>query len=759
MFIGLSISAQISELDYIELRRELSQKINQLRNSKGLKPLESNIILRKAAKNQSVYMAENKKLGHSQLKFELGSPKKRVKYFKGFEFVLVGENVLHTSRIRLPLNKKKLESIADEMFLSWKNSSGHYANMVKPEYEFGDIDFQYDSGKQVIYATHVFGKRGIQIKGQLSNNAFGLIEDEDDCYSEYGSIDNILANMGNDISIEGNKVMFYYHSFYYFNQIFSSNNDGIAIDLVFRDQLSCGSPNQIDYSPIYDGILLKPVYKDEILRNNIAKSKYRIIAQIGTIPDSLMSRAFSCSIVLIKNGKKCKYLIPGDVPSKRYQLRPIKPRLKNLKNIRLEKSGIIETHELIYDFETNITTPIEYPTIKENSNSIHSIEILSFSSVEGDARKNEVLHNQRAQAIKRHLLQELKNQNPKITIDAKENWDKMYFQLRYFLADDLAVLPKETLKNIIASKDDRLPWDSLLFNQRKSIAIIHYEGTAIDASDKDKILKMNFKTAVLNKNFNLANKALFEMYYAETFSSEFLYEEAIFKTIIQYPELTQNVAALLSKSYKNNLSKTIEFLFNWLNKEKEISKESKYNLLHLYTLLSSDLLNSWDISAKRLSNVIHPTIVENLIEDDFDSELMLNLNLTFIRYFGQINDRPNTTKAFDFIVDYFSARTLNIEDEIDLALFYNDWSRYDLTNKNLLIRFNEGELNERGVFILLKTLNFYKKDNEGISWYEDIYLKALELNPQRWCTWVREEFQILRDEEIKNLYCDKCEKN
>ena len=138
---------------------------------------------------------------------------------------------------------------------------------------------------------------------------------------------------------------------------------------------------------------------------------------------------------------------------------------------------------------------------------------------------------------------------------------------------------------------------------------------------------------------------------------------------------------------------------------------------------------------------------------------MLNINLTFIRYFGQINDGINISKAFDFIVEYFKPKVLKIEDEIDLVLFFNQWSRYDLTNEYLLDKFDDGKLNEEAVFILLKTLNFYTIDDDDISSYEEVYLKALELNQNKWCTWVNQEFQILRNQKIKNLFCNRCNIN
>ena len=157
-------------------------------------------------------------------------------------------------------------------------------------------------------------------------------------------------------------------------------------------------------------------------------------------------------------------------------MRPFSPKLKNPTNIKLKKNGIIESQEIVYGFQTNITTPIKYPPIEQKKHPIHAVEITSYSSVEGDENKNSILHNDRAETIKQHISSKLKVQPSKITIDAKENWGKMYFQLRYFLANDLADLSKDALKNILATDDNSLPWDSLLFNQRKSIATIYYEG-------------------------------------------------------------------------------------------------------------------------------------------------------------------------------------------------------------------------------------------------------------------------------------------
>ena len=753
--IATPLFAQISEAESQILRAEITKLVNELRASKNLNPLEPDSILQKAAKNQSIYIAGQKKLTHKQDAPRFATPFKRVKHFKGTSFEIVGENILKSAKIRFPLSKKALLELAKKMFNSWKKSPGHYANLIHVDYEFADLYFHFSKREGVIYATHVFGKKGVKIKGQLSENAFGLKEADDDCSKRFQGFENILANMGNSLMIEGNKVMFYHYSRRYFNKIFNSDDDGLAVDIVERVQFPCDKPNHLDVSPIHDGILLKPVYKQELVKNNTAQSDYRVITEVGTIPDFLRGKDIQLSIVLIQNGEKCRYISPSYAPSKNYRLRPIEPRLYDPPNVELQPEGIVFSQPLIYDFERGKKTPIKYPKIKSLEQKIHSIEIMSYSSIEGNEQSNLQLHNERAKTIKKHILSEVNAKDAKITIETKENWEKMYFQLQCHFAEELIELHKDTLRDFIVSDDDdSLPWDSLLFEQRKSIATINYYSRPIDVSP-ERTPYINFKTAIYNKDFALANKAMAAMYPQKTYNS-IIFEESTFNALKQYPELAQNAAALIAGDVSSYPYKATEFMNSWLNQQDKLSDDAIYNILHLHTRLSRHFISNWDASAKQLSNVIHPDKIKNLMYDEIDSELALNLHMMFLKYFGQINDEYNIDKYFNLVSSYFKQRLVKIEDEIDLVLFFNHWSLYGRTQNYLLKRFYEEKLNEEATFILIQTLNFYSEEGQSIDDYEDIYLKALSLNQERWCQWIRKDFQILRDPKAKEIYCEKC---
>lgn len=762
MLLPLFGSAQLSDKDKEILRAELADRINDLRESKGLKRLIFSDTLREAAEFHSDYMAKYDKLGHDEKKSKYATPTKRVKAFKGKDFVTVGENVLYTKPQKFPLNKKQLTELADEMFTAWKNSPGHYANMIEPEYVYGDLGFKTNMKKQIVFATQVFGTRGYVVEGQLSKNDFGLMRAPADCDREYNNLSNIALNIGNAVRIEGSEVVLYFHDIEFFKRIVTNPKDGIAIDFVSRDQVACGKPNQLDLSPIYDGILLKPIYSRELFADNRAESDYRIITKVADVPESMQGVDYSASVILIRNGKACKYIYPAFVPGKSYDLRPITPNIKDEPAISYLNEGIVHSQRLNYDFKTNKVNAIKPPKIEKYDSRIYSIDINSFSSVEGDSVHNAYLHTSRADFIRKDLRSRLNAQDDLFKINAKENWELMNFQLNYFQQDSIALLSRDSLKSLLANRKndtslgDILPWDSLLFLQRESSATINYGGAYNELDSEETFEAFNFRTAVVFDKPGLANKAMYGMYNAHNYDPSILFESQVIAFIQRHPETVTNYAALLSHHYSVDPYSVTRFIHHWLDRANELDADARENLLHLYTLVGLHLLDNWDTSAERLSNVIHPLKVGRLMPKEVSEELTLNLNLTYIQYYGQINDGPHISEAFNFIADYFKARNLKPEDDVDLALFFNSWSMYDMTVDYLSAKFKKDQLNEDGLFVLAQTMN-YTNYSDVSGTYIEVHKKTLASNPKRWCRWLNDDFQVKRNFEIKRIYCESCE--
>ena len=146
-------------------------------------------------------------------------------------------------------------------------------------------------------------------------------------------------------------------------EIIENTNDGFAIDLVEREQLLCGQDNRLDRSEIYEGVMLPPVYRDDIISKNTAKNPNRLIVSLGKIPLHLKGKSLSPNLIVIKNGKKCSYTILSRIPSRKYDLKPIDPEIYS-PDIALKTKGVNGIYEVIFDFKSGQIIPVKNPIIQ-----------------------------------------------------------------------------------------------------------------------------------------------------------------------------------------------------------------------------------------------------------------------------------------------------------------------------------------------------------------------------------------------------------
>lgn len=752
-FISISIQAQLSKHEVSYLSECLLVKVNALRVENNLKLLSSDSSLVLAAELHSNYMARVNRLSHRESSSKTRTPSLRVgKYATDFE--LVGENILFIENKKKKLKDELIESIADKMFNNWKNSPKHYANMIHSSYELSGFGFaQNKRGK--LYATHVLGTKGIVITGQLSENAFGVKPYSKSCDGFVSRRKNFVINMGNALHIYGDKVEMYYHSKDLIEEMLPNEGDGLAIDIVYKDQFDTDAENILDFSPIYDGVMLKPMYRSEVLKNNTAEGEFRLVSQIATIPTNLLGKKMQANLIYIKDGNCCEYIYPVNIPSGSYSLVDIKPKISNPKQFPFLKWGIVDNETLYFDFDRGKTSPVRKHEMVNIEGKLKDVQIVCYSSIEGDSLINLNLRTERASYIKNYLTKMLKKDKLVASVKTNENWSTLDFQLELLGLDSLKSKSHNELREFVAT-DTIHNWDSLLYVQRRSYATISYEGK-LNASDS-LYFEQNFTTAVSQGKIGLANRALAEIYKSGC-ANLFVFNPTEFEFIIAEPRLVQNTAAILSESYGYDFEKSVLFIRHWLKHEEELNADAKYNLCILYCKVVSEILDSWDVEKKVFAKIVSPTKIESMVSefmgDENHNKLMLNYHLTAIDYYGQNNNKQGLKASFSFIESYFKKMILSIEDEIALCLFFNSWSRYDLTIKHLYARMQKKGFNEDAAFILAKTGMAY-----SASLTEEMRIKimnrAFQFNKKRWCKWINNEFQILRHKEVKEVFCKEC---
>jgi len=751
---SMSLQAQLNTSDKQQLGSLLEKRINKLRTDLGKNPLKRDLDLAKAAQLQSNYTAAKGKLSHSQYNLEFETPKKRVSHFTE-KFGTVGENVLYTKPIRAVITSKSLEKLAFDMYRSWKNSPGHYENMISSSYTHGDFGFTYDPVSKRVYAAQVFGKKGYTIPGQLSKNAFNIEEGGDGCSDFLRDKLNVVTRIGNSVYLDNDQIYFAYHNVSSLQDLIVDAKDGFAIDLVSRDQLRCGQDNQLDISPIYDGILLPPIFRDELFSKNEAKGEYRFIASLGRIPEAFLQKEFSVNIVLIKNGKKCSYSVPTKISTKQYELRPVEPVLYD-PNVQLKTTGVNTVHEISFEFDSGKVTPVQDPTIDFKLGKLFEVEVNSFTSVDGPSQNNKRLHENRANYIERFVRNLISEENITIRKKAKENWELCDYQLELLGLEELRTASQSSIKSYMG-KNKNIFWENALQEQRKSNALLYQYGTW--TQDNELHHYYNFIDGILTQNSDQVNKALVAMYHSDVFY-DFLSDDYLMERLIEDEELVQNISAMLLKDLpSNSLDKVVFYIRNWLSKPELLSEGAQKNLLNLYTITSKSMLYYWDTSSNNLSLVMHPKKLEPLFEnyksDDVVNPLFLNFHMASIDYYGQINYSPKINESFYFITEYFKSQSLTMEDDIALSLFFNHWSTYSYTIELLLKSFEANKINEEGLFILAETITGYPYRTNA-SHRSKIHRKAIALNKIKWCLWMDTNFQNFREDDVKDLYCSSC---
>lgn len=586
-------------------------------------------------------------------------------------------------------------------------------------------------------------------------NSYGIKPASKECQNLMVS-ENALTTVGNSIFIEKGKVILAYHNSQYIKDIFKDQKDGLAIDLLLEDQYLCGVENKVNSSLVYEGILQRPIYRDELIKGNKATNTNRFIAQIGTIPDSLIGKNIVPAMIVIKNGFACYWSSPIKIPHKTFEPIPYDLKTNPEPTITFLEKGVISSKQIFFEFNRNITETKKHDPLPTSKNNIHTIEIKSFSSIEGDSINNENLHTKRAEFMKNTILKTTPIKN--IAIEAKENWEKCIFQMEMLGLEKESKLPKDSIRKFVMF-DKQNNWDSILHTQRKSNAIIYFTGQ-VEKNNPSKFLTMNLQTALLEKNIPLANKALDSLYSLKMFSP-ILLDESVVTKLLDYPTLVANTTAVYSLSTNFQSEEMIRYVRFWLLNSQKLDPIAKQNLIYLYARTCKQMLNKWDVETAKLVKVLHPSraeVVLNSLGNNCPTIIQLDYNIGAIDYYSQTNEYKSIKPKFDFIESFFKKQKLTPKEIEELALFYNHWGKFDFTLQLLYKELDNPSLTSKSLFALAKTSSAGEMRKLSSINYMRIMRKTYEREPLLFCQWISETFNLLSNPDLKTFYCEKCKK-
>lgn len=154
----------LQQPNYELLERLILDEVNELRKKKRRAPLAVEGNLEKAATDHNNWLKGRKKLTHNEPDRRRKRPYDRVKIYSD-DFIKVGENVQYLGLSYEQQGRRKwpntitYKAAAKKAFKNWKNSPGHYKNLISKEFNKVGTAVVYDAKNFRFYATQVYGWR------------------------------------------------------------------------------------------------------------------------------------------------------------------------------------------------------------------------------------------------------------------------------------------------------------------------------------------------------------------------------------------------------------------------------------------------------------------------------------------------------------------------------------------------------------------------------------------------------------------------
>jgi uncharacterized protein YkwD len=424
-----------------DLSKLLIAELNKFRKSKGLDTLVANETLFNAASINAGEMADAGKTPKAD-------PSTTQSNLKSVGATRKGEELVMAAPISKGRESYKTDEVAKTIYNRWESNKKDLPVVLNPKYVMVGISCETgDDGKKV-YVSAVFGgyditNEGAEMKSELTvpyNTKSKKLKapDQKACKNceKWKNYDNLQKGL----YVENGKVYLKYSNLKELKRLLKKPKDGLAVDIVQREQYKPAEYNIVDNNLYNKGIMSKVLYKDKLFKKNRikpdpkAKKKIKINkldVELGKF-DPKITGPYELNLIVVQDGKVCKtvtrsYLENGDQESNT----PIgilpAPETKGLKppfEPRSESSIInfkIPFERNKFEFKDEDIAPL-VTALNEPDFIIEGLYIYAYSSIEGDSVANAKLQRKRAESVS-NVLQSKQSIKVKPVVEPRDSWD------------------------------------------------------------------------------------------------------------------------------------------------------------------------------------------------------------------------------------------------------------------------------------------------------------------------------------------------
>lgn len=561
----------------------------------------------------------------------------------------------------------------------------------------------------------------------------------------------------------------------FFTQLFTDNNDGIAVDIVLKSQFPCDSKNQFSNSRVSKGHLLPPVYFKEMKKSAQVTNTGEVYIKVGELPSKYEEEDYELNLILLKDKYLCFYNNFYDLRQSRWDLLEMglyKDSLPKAKNDKFDTLSSKKEYFEMLDKTIRFTIPFEknkseyspedikpiYDSLNLTDFNIQKINIKAYSSVEGPADRNLTLQNQRAESIVK-ALQAYQTSSIINEITASENWVEFLNDIAGTKYEFLSKLSKDEIKLKMEKEGLSKELEPVLKNHRKAVLVLDLQKKTRHSESNAVTIRSFYEKSIREKNMEEAlqfQEIIFSKIRNQQLPDSFLNTVEIPKEV-EYGSLLKNNSVFLYEQNEGDLYTAIlafKSLQDLLPKDPHI----KYNLcvLKLKSWLFGELLSD----PQELKNEI-VALEKTKISKLLIKRLMVNYHIILCEYLIAKKEYAEKDKSIKYIYDNYTYLNLSGKDVLQLAKYFSSYSKYDWAEKVLVPHVKKIDVDEELLFYYLN-LTIIKQENTKKSAYRTIMLNAINANKKRFCRMFDPygrggiNFQLLDDPYLKSTYCENC---
>jgi hypothetical protein len=566
-------------------------------------------------------------------------------------------------------------------------------------------------------------------------------------------------------------IYFYVTDPAWFSKLFKLMSDGVAIDIVAKEQFACNKENALTKSWACYGTLLPPVYLGKMKQTGkVINGRY--VVKVGEVPPKFRGKEVEANWILIQNYNLCQYNRKYSVETFGWGLLDMGIYLDKLV-FSSNKDSARSIYEKVYKKEFQFTVPFEkgkadysaadmkslYDSLNTPGYEIKSIAIRAYSSIEGTTQANIDLQEKRAQSIISGL-QAYQKSTIKMDIHASENWVEFLQDIKSTKYADFTLLSKDEIKAKLTDKTIVADLEPILKKHRKAILFIE-----VDRKNNYNLLSPDqmitqFNTSVSDKDIKKAldlQTAIFDRLQHAAHAEKYIGK-------MEIPKKTE-FSILLNNQHAYTYMMDVDAYSALLDLQELVKLfpdegRIRYNIcvMKFRVWLQGNLTIEPEHFKAEIEALTKYGISQSLID-----RMLVNYYIIRGDIYMNQKDYVQKDSCLTRIKFMYNDLAMTDEDMLSLAQYFCNYSRYDWAETLIENKVNDLDANENLLFYYLSLTIGYTAHTDKPE-YRAIMLNAVNINKQRFCKIFSSPllggstFQLLRDDYLKSTYCENCTK-